>query len=105
MFCYMTVRTTNKSAKPKLEKKELRTKHQFLVVYMKAFPKFNNPTQPLKNCIKELVKSNFHNLTTDESTSIDSCFVSGSAFLILAFSADGKKPHGIGTILFSADPN
>ena len=70
---------------------------------MKSFAKFANTTQHLKASITELNKSNFHNLTPDELASINSCFVSGSAFILMAFSADGKKAHCVGTILFLSD--
>ena len=99
----MTVKTTNKNARPKLEKKDLQTKHHFLMIYMKCFPKFTNTTQPLKTLVKDLIKSNFQYLTSDEVASLDSCFACGSAIMIMAFSSDAKKLHCVGAILFSAD--
>src|SRR5687768_566048 len=72
---------------------------------MKSFAKYSNTTQHLKALIMELIKSSFHNFMPDKLSSISSCFISGSAYILMAFSADGKKAHCVGTLLFLADVN
>ena len=101
----MALRTTNKSAVPKFGSTKLRTKHQFVVLYMKSFSKFVTTMHKLKTSIMDLIKATFPTMTTDEVATINTCFGCGSAFVIMAFAANASKAHCVGTNLFLADHN
>lgn len=85
---FMSLRTCQSNAKPKMFKFKMTTKHLIHLVYFKPpehRKSFSLRTKQFMEEITDLVKSGFENFTEDKSTSIKQCLRNRNAFLLFFF--------------------